>query len=214
MPAAGTSVRFRSTNSATTAYRSSSLISVFRLLTIAVPCLAGLACTTRDAEQRQFIQTAESTLQEAQKCRSSVASKEEYRALAIHLPLVEINHATLTQMADTSLASHADYSAISDWQMDIRACRDRVLGLIQDVDPRYVPIVLAEWNEDDEVLVQLARRKLAWGDAVMRLRSNRAKMLTRVADQLSKTTREQNQNQEAALNRRASFVNALVGTIP
>jgi hypothetical protein len=98
--------------------------------------------------------------------------------------------------------------------MDIRACRDRVLGLIQDVDPRYVPIVLAEWNEDDEVLVQLARRKLAWGDAVMRLRSNRAKMLTRVADQLSKTTIEQNQNQEAALNRRASFVNALVGTIP
>jgi hypothetical protein len=39
-------------------------------------------------------------------------------------------------------------------------------------------------------------------------------MLTRVADQLSKTTIEQNQNQEAALNRRASFVNALVGTIP
>ena len=103
------------------------------------------------------------------------------------MPLVDVNEATLTQMTDTSLATRNDYYVIADWQRDIRACRARLLEVIEREDPLYVPIVLIGWNNDDEVLVLLAQRKLTWGDAVMRLRVNRAETLTKVADQLSRS---------------------------
>jgi cell division protein ZapA (FtsZ GTPase activity inhibitor) len=63
-------------------------------------------------------------------------------------------------------------------------------------------------------LVLLAKRKLAWGDAVMRVRVNRAETLTKVADQLSRSMAQLNQGKQAALSRRMSFVNALIGAIP
>jgi hypothetical protein len=86
--------------------------------------------------------------------------------------------------------------------------------VIERADPLYVPIVLTGWNNDDEVLVLLAQRKLTWGDSVMRLRVNRAETLTKVADQLSRSMAQLNQERQAALSRRVSFINALVGAIP
>jgi hypothetical protein len=48
----------------------------------------------------------------------------------------------------------------------------------------------------------------------MRLRVNRAEMLAKVADQLSHTMVQMNQERQAALSRKVSFINALVGTLP
>jgi cell division protein ZapA (FtsZ GTPase activity inhibitor) len=48
----------------------------------------------------------------------------------------------------------------------------------------------------------------------MRLRVDRAELLTKVADQLSRTMAQLNQEQQAALSRRVSFINALIGAIP
>ena len=86
--------------------------------------------------------------------------------------------------------------------------------MIEREDPLYVPIVLTGWSNDDEVLVLLAQRKLTWGDAVMRLRVNRAETLTKVADQLSRSMAQLNQEREAALSRRVSFINAVLKAIP
>jgi hypothetical protein len=191
----------------------STLAPVLRLLLV-IPCLAGVACAPSDIEPRELVETAEDTIHVGVECRLSVSHKPEYRNLSQHMPLVDVNQATLNQMTDTSLATRDDYSVIADWQQDIRTCRDRLLEVIERTDPLYVPIVLTGWNNDDKVLVLLARRKLAWGDAVMRLRVNRAEMLTKVADQLSQTMVQMNQEKQAALSRRASFINALVGAIP
>jgi hypothetical protein len=188
-------------------------VLVLRLLLV-ISCLAGVACASSDIESREFMETAEDTIHAGIDCRSSVSRKLEYRSLAQHMPLVDVNEATLTQMTDTSLITQDDYSVIADWQQDIRACRDQLLEVIERTDPLYVPIVLTGWNNDDEVLILLARRKVAWGDAVMRLRVNRAEVLTNVADQLSRTMVQMNQERQAALSRRTSFINALVGAIP
>ncbi len=72
------------------------------------------------------------------------------------MPLVDVNEATLTQMTDMSLATRNDYYVIADWQRDIRACRARLLEVIERADRLYVPIVLTGWNNDDQVLVLLA----------------------------------------------------------
>jgi hypothetical protein len=177
-------------------------------------CLMGAACASSDIESRELVDTAESSIRAGIECRSSVSGTPEYRSLAQHMPLVDVNEATLTQMTDTSLATRTDYNLIADWQRDIRACRARLLEVIERADPLYVPIVLTGWNKDDEVLVLLVQRKLAWGDAVMRLRANRAETLTKVADQLSRSMAQLNQEKQAALSRRASFINALIKAIP
>jgi hypothetical protein len=130
------------------------------------------------------------------------------------MPLVDINEATFPQMTDMSLATSDDYYVIADWQRDLRACRHRLLEIIERTDPLSVPIALAGWNDDDEVPVLLARRKLACGDAIIKLRSKRAETLTKVADQLSRMMAQLDQERQAALTRRVSFINALVGTIP
>ena len=188
-------------------------ILALRLLVV-ILCLPGAACTSGDIESRELVDTAESSIRAGIECRSSVSSTPEYRSLAQHMPLVDVNEATLTQMTDTSLATRTDYYVIADWQRDIGACRTRLLEVIERTDPLYVPIVLTGWNNDDQVLVLLAKRKLTWGEAVMRLRVNRAETLTKVADQLAGSMAQLNQERQAALSRRASFINALVKAIP
>ena len=183
-------------------------------LLVVVLCLMGAACASSDIESRELVETAESSIRAGTECRSSVSGRPEYRSLAQHMPLVDVNEATLTQMTDTSLAIRNDFYVIADWHRDIRACRVRLLEVIEREDPLYVPIVLTGWNNDDEVLVLLAQSKIAWGDAVMRLRANRAETLTKVADQLARSMAQRTQEREAALSRRVSFINALVKAIP
>ena len=131
-----------------------------------------------------------------------------------HMPLVDINQATLIQMTDTSFATRDEFHVIADWQQDIHVCRTQMLAEIQRVDPLYVPVVLTGWDNDDQTLVLLAGRKLDWGDAVMRLRLNRAETLTKAAEQISRSMTQLDQDRQAALNRKASFINAVIGAIP
>jgi hypothetical protein len=187
------------------------VILALRLLAV-VLCLMGAACASSDTESKELLDTAQTSIRAGSECRSSVSSMPEYRSLAKHMPLVDVNEATLTQMTDTSFATRNDYYVIADWQRDIRACRARPLEVIEREDPLYVPIVLTGWNNDDVVL--LAQRKLTWSDAVMRLRANRAEMLAKVADQLSWSMAQLNQEREAALSRRVSFINAVLKAIP
>jgi hypothetical protein len=174
----------------------------------------GAACASSDIESRELVETAESSIRAGSECRSSVSGTPEYRSLAQHMPLVDVNEATLTQMTDTSLATRNDFYVIADWHRDIRACRVRLLEVIEREDPLYIPIVLTGWNNDDEVLVLLAQRKLTWGGALMRLRANRAEMLAKAADQVSRSMAQLNQEKEAALSRRVSFINAVLRAIP
>ena len=80
------------------------LILALRLL-IVILCLSGAACTSGDIESRELVDTAESSIREGIECRSSVSGTPEYRSLAQHMPLVDVNEATLTQMTDTSWAT-------------------------------------------------------------------------------------------------------------
>jgi hypothetical protein len=42
----------------------------------------------------------------------------------------------------------------------------------------YVPIVLAHWDRQDRIVVQLVQRKIPWGEAVLRLKASRTVFLT------------------------------------
>lgn len=181
---------------------------IFSLLLIAP------GCTSADIEAQRLADTVESATQQGVRCRTSISSKPGYRILAAHFPLVDIEEATLPQMKDESLANREEDVALAAWQQDIRLCGNQLVDFARQTTPAYVPIIIATWNKDDEVFVQLARRKMAWGDAVMRLKANRTELLTKVADQLSRMTRELNERQQKALDRRASYLDSLLGLVP
>jgi hypothetical protein len=77
-----------------------------------------------------------------------------------------------------------------------------------------MPIVLTTWNKDDEVLVQLVKHKIAWGEAVMRLKANRTEMLFKVTDQTSRSIAELNRSKQAELDRRAGILDSFLGLVP
>jgi hypothetical protein len=185
-----------------------------RSLVIALLLLVHAGCTTSDTDALRLSDTLESGAQLGMQCRSSIAAKPEYRVLAVHLPLADVEQASLTQMIDRSLADQEEVSALVAWQRDVRGCGDQLIDLARRTIPAYVPIVIAAWNKDDEVFVLLARRKIAWGDAVLRLKANRSELLTKVTDQLSRMTTELNQRKQMELNRRASYFDSLLSVVP
>jgi hypothetical protein len=113
-----------------TVVRSRLNLILARRLLVVILCLSGAACTSGDIESRELVDTAESSIREGIECRSSVSGTPEYRSLAQHMPLVDVNEATLTQMTDTR-ATRTDYYVIADWQRDIGACRTRLLEVIE-----------------------------------------------------------------------------------
>jgi hypothetical protein len=178
------------------------------------PALMGTGCTSADVEARALTATFQSATRQGLECRYSVASKPEYRIIAVYMPLADINQATLAQMIDTSYPDGRENSALAAWQKDMRACGNRLVDAVESTAPVYVPIVIAAWNRDDEVLVLLARRKITWGDAVMRLKANRVELMTKLTDQMSQTMTQLTQRKESELNRRAKYIDALVGLVP
>jgi hypothetical protein len=93
--------------------RGLSVILALRLLVV-ILCLMGAACTSSDIESRELVDAAESSIRAGIECRSSVSGTPEYRSLAQHMPLVDVNEATVTQMTDTSLATRNDYYVVAD----------------------------------------------------------------------------------------------------
>lgn len=184
-------------------------------LLFVIVVLAAAGCSTpADIESRELVNAFGSATRQGIECRSTISNKPEYRTIAAHIPVLDVNQATLSQMLDASLVNLEDNVVLVYWQRDIRACGNQLVDVIQRTAPAYVPIVLAMWNKDDEVLVLLARRKIGWGDAVMRLKANRTELLTRVADQMSRMMVQLNQRKQAELDRRASAIESLLGLVP
>jgi hypothetical protein len=101
--------------------------------------------------------------QQAQECREAAARKPEYQVLQAHMPLAGIDQADLRQMADARLISSSEIVALTDWSNDMQQCRNEIVAAgARNNLSGYVPIVLAEWDRQDRVVVQLIRRKIPW----------------------------------------------------
>lgn len=149
-------------------------VTLLSSLPIILFLLLGSACTPTQAEKTQFTETVQSAGQRERDCRRSVAAKPEYQIIAKHMPLDDVNQATLTQMIDVNLSNSTEDLALDRWQRDMRACADQLIGMLRNTTPVLIPIIVTAWNKEDETLVLLVHRKIAWGDAVMRLKTQSA----------------------------------------
>ena len=176
--------------------------------------MAGACSTSADVNADEFSADAMTISQDAASCRRSLADNIEYGPVARRMPLVDIYQATVQQMADTRLASANEVSALLAWAQELQKCRYKTLAAIRQRAPIALASVLTAWNGEDEVFVLLSKRRLSWGDAVIRLRSNRADLLSKLTEQAFRESAQLSASKQAELSRRVSILNALTNLAP
>lgn len=80
--------------------------------------------------------------------------------------------------------------------------------------PLLIVPVTSDWNDDDATFAQLAQRKLTWGQAVMELRTNRARMLHAVAEGVMQEAKQISAESQAESFRRIAPFDALTNLSP
>ncbi len=151
---------------------------------------------------------------EALACRRSVASDPQYQMIAARMPLVRLYLATLAQMADTRFATDDEINALALWTHAIQTCREHLVDAVLRQTPASLAPFITSWNEQDQVFVLLVRRKLAWGEAVLRLRTVEAELFSKLTDQAVQIAAELNRNKQAELSRKIAIFNALTNLAP
>jgi hypothetical protein len=154
-----------------------------------IPCnlllLLIAACQTAGEIRSQTGAGAvETAAQQVQECRATAARKPEYQMLRTHMPLASIDQADLGQMADVRLIPPPEIVVLADWSRDIRQRRNEVVAAAARSSlSGYIPIVLADWDRQDRIVVQLVQRKIPWGEAVLRLKASRTALLAGVSEE-------------------------------
>jgi hypothetical protein len=105
--------------------------------------------------------------------------------------------------------------ALTDWSNDMQQCRNEVVAAgAHDSLSGYVPIVLAEWDRQDRVVVQLIQRKVSWGEAVLRLRESRTVLLTGINEESQRRGAALTRSAEAERANRTALLNAFTRLVP
>jgi len=184
-----------------------------RALWVAVSLLS--ACSTSTVlEEQQETDRIIAASHSAQTCRDTIAAQPRYQVLARHMPLVVVFDATLMQMTDTTLASNDEIATLGLWMDDLRNCRRELENVVLAEFPLLIVPLTTNWNSDDATFVQLARRKVAWGQAVMELRTHRAQMLHDVADGVLQESKQISTEKQAESSRRIALFDALTNLFP
>jgi hypothetical protein len=174
-----------------------------------------LIAACQGGEIKPDLSALETTAKQAQECHDVAARKPEYQVLQAHMPLAGIDQADLRQMADERLISSSEIVALTDWSNDMQQCRNEIVAAgADDSLSGYVPIVLAEWDRQDQVVVQLIQRKISWGEAVLRLRESRTTLLTGINEESQRRGTALTRSAEAQRANRAALLNAFTRLVP
>jgi hypothetical protein len=116
-------------------------------------------------------------------------------------------------MADLGLISSSEIVALIDWSNDIQQCRNEIIAARNSLSG-YVPIVLADWDRQDRVVVQRIQQKIPWGEAVLRLRESRTALLTDINEESDRQGSALTRSAEAERANRTPLLNAFTRLVP
>jgi hypothetical protein len=178
------------------------------LLLLVAACQAG-------GEIKPDLTTAQTVAQRAQQCREAAARKPEYLVLRAHMPLDGIDQADLRQMSDPRMISSSEIVALTDWSGDMQQCRNQIVDAMSRASlSGYAPIVLAEWDRQDRVVVELSQRKISWGEAVLRLRESRTTLLTGINEETERQSSALTRSAQAERANQTALINAFTRLVP
>jgi hypothetical protein len=126
-------------------------------------------CATQaDHVSDQLVANAVTVAREAAACRQAIAGERRYQELDRLMPLAAPYRASVVQMSNTERVRPEEVDTLIAWTEDTRACRQQVVTYTTRNEPVFLPLVLSNWAEEDDVFVGLIQRKLSWGAAVTR----------------------------------------------
>jgi hypothetical protein len=181
-----------------------------------VPLLVAACSVSVSAQQgvHQAATNIAAVSRVAEDCRSRIGSNPDYRRLASHIPLGSVFDATLSQMTDTSLASRSDVISLGLWLRNLDDCRHEVIRITLRDLPTALAILVTTWNKDDEAFVLVATQKLAWGKAIMAIRTSHAEMLNELVRQAQQVAQQASAERQAELSRRIALFSAFTNLVP
>jgi hypothetical protein len=116
-----------------------------------------LALTGCVAQQQQ------QALQETSACLQAAYNLPEAAPMRARTPF-DINDATLTQLAETSLADKPETDAILTVNPRFRACQNQVVERLRKLAPTAAPLIARFYRDHNEDVLALVQRKMTWGD--------------------------------------------------
>ena len=78
----------------------------------------------------------------------------------------------------------------------------------------YVPIVLADRDRQDRIIVQLMQRKISWGEAILQLKASRTILLAGISEESEHRGSERSRSAEADRANHAAMLNAFTRLVP
>lgn len=184
--------------------------------TVAIPVLGacGLDEAAKTLHTENSLRRFRDATQDAVECRTAVARNPQYRILDRRMPLIDIDAASLWQMAELELATKGEILALNAWISDLKPCRDRLIRVVIITLPSFRPIFEAGWNDDEAVFVKLTNHKIGWGEALMALKSNATKLQTAVISHAEQVLADLEKQEEAQISRRTAILSSVIGKLP
>jgi len=182
-----------------------------------VAALMGWLAACATAAQREFeaikVNTGAAS-QQLEACVGTVYNDPAVAPLRRHLPL-NVNDATVEQLADSSLATNEEISAILSAYPRYRGCQKQYLSQIASTIPSVVPIYIVSYNKTQDEVVNLFKRQVSWGEFLERVRHINAEEGAQVSAEAQRLLGSLKQSHEAELARRqaaaeaAAFIGAM-----
>jgi hypothetical protein len=170
--------------------------------------MAALLFGCATAAQRQYQAIAVNTRSvgaEMKACVTAIYASPEAAPLRPHLAIDQI---TLAQLADTSLATPEEISAILFLYPRLQQCQKQMLDDLTNATPSLVPILAAEYVKGEDNTLALIQRKETWGEFSKRRRDIALAATAELQGEGQRIKEGLEEEREAELERRAAAMNA------
>ena len=137
-------------------------------LVVAVPVTTALSGCATDASitAKNDSQVLAATVAAMNTCVAPIISDPKYQPLEVHIPIDDINKASLTQMSSGDYATPQDISLLSDFGQRIQPCRSAFVTGLATVSPSIAEPSQDLFDAQEQGAVLLAQQKITWGQFV------------------------------------------------
>ena len=165
-------------------------------------------CATAAQRHQAIAVNTRSVGAEMKACLTAIYNSPETAPLRPHVA-IDPRDTTLAQLADTSLATPEEISAVLVLHPRLQECQKAALDGLTNTTPSLVPILAAEYVKGEDNTLALIQRKETWGDFSKRRRDNAMAMVAELQAEGQRITEGLQQEHQTELERRAAALSAL-----
>lgn len=175
------------------------------ILVISTVC----ACSTGAQRHAQVItDNINASGQQLRSCVQAIYDSAANEPIRRHMP-VDVRHATLEQMTDSSYVTDVEITAILDTHPQYQTCKQAFLDRIALTTPTLVPIFASTMTKSESSLIEVIQRKKTWGDHVRQIKDWLPQAQAQLVAEGQRIDAGLNQDHQSELAHRQAAANAM-----